>query len=191
MVNTQKQKNQTQNNLVKAKLVCVDDNTNTIEFMFNPKELRFSRDNNWEYQTGNRGTLLLPKVYFAGLKPFTLELHNLIFDTYETKNLSQKGQKSLNYYIDLLRKGVSPISTANERPPVYYLQWQEKYFHCVITRLSYTFTMFRSDGTPLRALVDLDLLEVDPSDPPSVMEQTASAGDYRTTGQSQNLAPIE
>ncbi|MBD2449731.1 hypothetical protein H6G76_21700 [Nostoc sp. FACHB-152] len=191
MVNSQTQKNQTQNNLVKAKLVCIDDNTNTIEFMFNPKEIHFSRSNNWEYQTGNRGTSLLPKVYFAGLEPFKFELQNLIFDTYETKNSSQQGQKPLAYYIDLLKKCVTPVSNANERPPVYYLQWQEKYFHCVVTRLSYTFTMFRSDGTPLRALVDLDLLEVDPSDSPGVIEQTASIGLDRTTGQSQNLAPIE
>ncbi|MBD2681287.1 MULTISPECIES: hypothetical protein [Nostoc] len=191
MASSQMQNNQTQNNLVKAKLVCVDDSTNTIEFMFNPKEIHFSRDNNWEYQIGNRGTSLLPKVYFAGLKPFTFELHNLIFDTYETKNSSHQGKKPLTYYIDLLKKCVTPVSNANERPPVYYLQWQEKYFHCVVTRLSYTFTMFHSDGTPLRALVDLDLLEVDPSDSPGVIEQTASIGADRRTGQSQNLAPIE
>ena len=49
-----------------------------------------------------------------------------------------------------------------KRPPVYYLIWcNHDYITCMVESLSFKLTMFLPDGTPVRALVDLSLKEVD------------------------------
>ncbi|MEB3884692.1 hypothetical protein [Lyngbya sp. CCY1209] len=48
------------------------------------------------------------------------------------------------------------------RPPVYYLIWGDKnYMRCMVESLDYKLTMFKPDGTPVRARVTLKLKEVD------------------------------
>jgi hypothetical protein len=48
------------------------------------------------------------------------------------------------------------------RPPVYYFMWgPHNYMLCMIKDLSFKLTMFLPNGTPVRALVDLSLEEVD------------------------------
>ncbi|MHC5719218.1 MAG: hypothetical protein ACYTX0_45970, partial [Nostoc sp.] len=74
--------------LVKAKLMVHSDpsgQAEDIEFMFNPSELDFTRRIIWNYDIGNRGTTLLPKVNFSGVEPYSFTLQNLLFDTYEEK----------------------------------------------------------------------------------------------------------
>ena len=149
--------------LEKAKLIVYDadgGDARDIEFMFNPQSLSFTRKSKWESDSGNRGYELLPKVNFAGVEPYTFTLSKLIFDTYETK------ESVMTKHIDNIKKGVTAPSDVHKRPPVYFLTWGNEYFHCVMTSLTYTLTMFLSDGTPVRALVDISLQEVDKSNPP-------------------------
>ncbi|MBD2726641.1 hypothetical protein H6G96_09935 [Nostoc sp. FACHB-892] len=141
--------------LEKAKLIAYNGEAPDIELMFNPTDISFTRTVNWECQVGNRGTTLLPKVNFSGVDPYRFTLQQLVYDTYETK-------KSVMEYIDKIKKGVEAIeNTDDSRPPVYIFTWGSEYFYCVITSLTYTLNMFLSDGTPVRALVDIDLQEVD------------------------------
>ena len=65
-----------------------------------------------------------------------------------------------------IKQGVTARAQTPSRPPVYIFVWKDKYFHCVMTRLSYKLTMFHTDGTPVRALVDISLQEVDPENLP-------------------------
>ena len=150
--------------LAKATLMACNNEAPDIEVMFNPTEISFSRNVNWTCKDGNRGTSLLPKINFSGVQPYQLTLKQLLFDTYETK------ESVLTKYIDNIKKGVETIQSGNDqRPPVYIFMWGDnKYFPCVIDSLTYTLTMFLTDGTPVRALVDIQLREVDKSDvPPS------------------------
>ncbi|MEM1395152.1 MAG: hypothetical protein AAGG00_18035 [Cyanobacteria bacterium P01_H01_bin.150] len=158
--------------LSKAKLKAYNGEAPDIELMFNPSEISFSRTNNWEKHTGNRGSTLLPKVNFAGVEPYSLELKQIIYDTYETK-------ESVMKYIDILKKGVEAIEgSADKRPPVYKFTWKNEYFCCVMKSLSYNLTMFMSDGTPVRAIVNISLQEVDKNNLPGGTE-SASTGDNR------------
>lgn len=150
--------------LAKATLMACNNEAPDIEVMFNPTEISFSRSVNWTCKDGNRGTSLLPKINFSGVQPYQFTLQQLLFDTYETK------ESVVTKYIDNIKKGVESIQgTDDQRPPVYIFMWGEnKYFPCVIESLTYTLTMFLTDGTPVRALVDIQLREVDKSDvPPS------------------------
>lgn len=143
--------------LVKAKLIAYQSEAPDIEFMFNPTEISFSRTVRWESNRGNRGTTLLPKINFSGVESYKFTLKQLLFDTYETK-------ESVMKYINIIKQGVTTIKRKHDqRPPVYIFTWgdKEKYFHCVMDSLTYTLTMFLTDGTPVRAIVDISLQEVD------------------------------
>lgn len=160
-------------NLVKAKLVAFNGEAPDIELMFNPTDISFSRSVTWESNKGNRGTTLLPKVNFSGVEPYKFTLKQLLFDTYETK------ESVMKKYIDKIKKGVETIDgSPDKRPPVYILTWGSEYFYCVITSLTYTLNMFLTDGTPVRALVDISLQEVDKNNMPGGKE-SASQGEAR------------
>lgn len=154
--------------LLKGKLMVLDSGGNRdvedIEFMFNPQEISFTRESQWQSDVGVRTTGSAggnaneegPKVNFGGVQAYTFSLNKLIFDTYETKD------SVLDRYINNIKKGVATPKGLNTRPPVYALVWGiYDYFPCVMTSLTYTLTMFMKDGTPVRALVDISLLEVD------------------------------
>jgi hypothetical protein len=160
--------------LEKAKLIAYKGEAPDIEFMFNPTDISFSRTVNWSSNQGNRGTTLLPKVNFSGVEPYKFTLKQLLFDTYETKKSVMKE------YIDKIKKGVETINgSPDQRPPVYILTWGTEYFYCVITSLTYTLNMFLNDGTPVRAMVDISLQEVDKNNMPGGKE-SASTGQDRT-----------
>ncbi|MDZ7952618.1 hypothetical protein [Nostoc sp. DedQUE09] len=163
--------------LEKAKLVAYNGEAPDIELMFNPTDITFARTVKWESKDGNRGTTLLPKVNFSGVEPYKFTLKQLLYDTYETK------ESVMTKYIDKIKKGVETISKATDkRPPVYIFTWGNEYFYCVITSLTYTLNMFLSDGTPVRALVDIALQEVDKNNLPGGRE-SASKGDARAGDQ--------
>ncbi|MEH1909034.1 MAG: hypothetical protein V7L05_18635 [Nostoc sp.] len=158
--------------LEKAKLIAYNGEADDIELMFNPTEISFSRTVNWQKHRGNRGTTLLPKINFAGVEPYSFTLKQLIFDTYETK-------ESVMKYVDIIKQGVETISgEPDTRPPVYRFTWNQEYFYCVIQSLTYNLTMFLSDGTPVRAMVDISLEEVDPKNV-SGGKESASTGEDR------------
>ncbi|MGH8001507.1 MAG: hypothetical protein ACREPR_19325 [Brasilonema sp.] len=158
--------------LEKAKLIAYQGEADDIELMFNPTEISFSRTVNWQKHRGNRGTTLLPKINFSGVEPYRFTLKQLIFDTYETK-------ESVMKYVDIIKQGVETINgKPDTRPPVYRFIWNQEYFYCVIQSLTYNLTMFLSDGTPVRAMVDISLEEVDPKNV-SGGKNSASTGENR------------
>ena len=54
------------------------------------------------------------------------------------------------------------IPMTSKRPPIYYFIWGERnYMMCFIQKINYKLTMFLPNGTPVRAIVDLSLQEVD------------------------------
>jgi hypothetical protein len=145
--------------LEKAELKVYSDpggNAKDIKLMFNPTELEFNRRILWDSDVGNRGTTLLPKVNFSGVQPYEFALRNLLFDTYEKK------KSVLKEHIENIMKGATSRSNAHTRPPVYIFTWKDKYFHCVMTNLNYRLTLFLEDGTPVKAIVNITLEEVDP-----------------------------
>jgi hypothetical protein len=146
-----------------------------IKLMFNPTQLAFARTVKWESEQGGRGEKsALPKVNFSGVDPYKLTLNQLVFDTYEER------KSVMDEYIKKLKKGVEAPDGDHKRPPVYILMWGGKSsFPCVMTSLSYKLDMFLPDGTPVRALVDISLQEVDMANPPGT-KQSDSKGAARS-----------
>jgi hypothetical protein len=142
---------------VKAQLIAQSGGRN-IEFMFNPSELEFSRSMQFNRDQGARTAKGLPKVSFAYPEPYSLNISNITFDTYES------GENVLQH-INNLRKSVEFLDSS-ERPPTYLLTWgSEKYITCFVKSLRYKLTLFLPDGTPVRAVADLSLEEIDETTP--------------------------
>jgi hypothetical protein len=147
--------------LTKAKLVS-SDGGGTIEFMFNPTQLKFAQKIHLTNEEGARTGRGLPKVNFAYPEPCTLSIGDIMLDTYE-----EGSNKSILPYLKQFEKAVNFLEQGSEkskRPPTYVFTWGNyQYIRCFITDLAYTLTMFLPDGTPVRAKLDLTLQEIDES----------------------------
>lgn len=140
--------------LEKATLVCEKKEAPDIKFMFNPTELKFSRQLNYNPSEGARTKEGLNKVNFANPAPCTLSISNIIIDTYE------KGG-SVTPHIKKFLKSVRFVQGL-QRPPIYIFTWGDyKHLRCFVQSLDYSLTMFLPDGTPVRAKVNLTLKEID------------------------------
>jgi Contractile injection system tube protein len=154
--------------LEKAKLIARNKEAPDIILMFNPEEITFARTVKWEAAKGGQGKTLLPKVNFSGVDPYKFTLKQLVFDTYESK-------ESVMGKINDIKRGVTVVEgLPKKRPPIYLFAWgntsNTNCFNCVITSLTYKLNMFLTDGTPVRAIVDISLQEVDESNVPGSTE---------------------
>ena len=135
---------------------------------YNPKELQVDKSVPWSkhsYSNKNgdtaqndRGNLHLE---FTGAEGRSMSIE-LMFDGYEQKT-SVAGQVGK---LELLTNVMHPNSDKEDerRPPLCLVAWGDKglpTFKCVIESMSTKYTMFGSDGTPLRATVTLKLKEAD------------------------------
>ncbi|XWK89412.1 MAG: hypothetical protein U7127_04930 [Phormidium sp.] len=146
--------------LVKAELRS--DEAPTIVFMFNPTELIFDVAVETANSSGARAENTgQPKVSFSHREPYEITINNILFDTYED------GKDVVKEYIDKFRKSVEFVK-GKERVPIYKFIWGSRvHFRCCfIKKLSYKLTMFLSDGTPVRAVINsLTLKEADEPQP--------------------------
>ncbi|BAZ32217.1 hypothetical protein NIES4074_47190 [Cylindrospermum sp. NIES-4074] len=140
--------------LKKAELICYENRSLSIKFMFNPTEIKFTRQLNYNPSEGARTDQGLNKVNFANPAPCTLDISNIIIDTYE------KGS-SVTPHIQKFLKSVRFVKGL-QRPPIYLFTWgKQTYLRCFVQNLGYSLTMFLPDGTPVRATVNLSLKEID------------------------------
>jgi hypothetical protein len=144
--------------LEKATLICIDDKSKSIVFMFNPKELSFEGSVENNENSGSRTKKSgKPKVSFANIKSYAIKISNILIDTYET------GENVLEKYVNSFKNAVK-FMEPKQRPPIYQFIWGKQiYFeYCFVEKLSYKLTMFLPDGTPVRAVIDnLSLKETD------------------------------
>ena len=137
--------------LTKAYLVNLETGEE-IQCLFNPNEYSISKSNNWKEKSTRRGNV--PRLEFTGGGPTELKL-DLFFDTYE------KGGSARDYVKDIISlTQISQSGSGDPEPPRCMFSWGTNFeFEAVITNISARFTLFRSDGTPVRATVSLTLKE--------------------------------
>ncbi|NEQ20293.1 MAG: hypothetical protein F6K28_13820 [Microcoleus sp. SIO2G3] len=147
--------------LQKARLVAVDGGE-SIEFMFNPNQLDFSRSIDLEQAQGARTTEGENKTSFKHPNPYSLKISNILLDTYESG-------KSVLDHVGKFTKAVEFSQGGQgkeKRPPIYLFTWgKERYLRCFVKTLSFKLTLFLPDGTPVRAVLDLSLEQVDAPTP--------------------------
>jgi len=132
-----------------------------IKCLFNPKEYAFTKTNQWK-SAANKATNV-PSMEFGGGEPATLTMQ-LFFDTYDT---TEKPKDVRKEYTDAIwelmmvdTKHKDPRSHKNQPPKVHF-QWGKAWaFDAVIKSLKQNFTLFLSDGTPVRATLDVTFQQV-------------------------------
>jgi nucleoid-associated protein YgaU len=141
----------------KAKLVCVGSNLPSgqteLECMFNPTEYRIAQSaqvsrNNTAAKEGGTAD-------FSGTGPVTLTLQ-LFFDDFASTsgNVTPK--------INTLMSWTRPVSGSTPpAPPQVAFRWGGNQmlsdFHGFLRTVSANYTIFRTDGTPVQARVDITL----------------------------------
>jgi hypothetical protein len=121
-----------------------------IEVLFNPPQYTIERGN--QFSEVNVPGLQSPLLRFTRGNIRTLTM-DLLFDTYTYKN----GEDVRNYtdqVTDLMK-----IDSSLHAPPVCRFYWGKLSFKCVIERVTQRFTMFESDGTPVRATLGVTFKE--------------------------------
>jgi hypothetical protein len=141
---------------------------------YNPKELQVDKTVPWSkhsYSNKNgdtakndRGNLHLE---FTGADGRSMTI-DMLFDGYEKEGTCSNGLSVADniQQLELLTNVMHPNSDKEDerRPPLCLVAWGDKglpTFKCVIESMQTKYTMFASDGTPLRATVTLKLKEAD------------------------------
>jgi len=126
----------------------------TIRVMFNPDEYSFDLGNSFA-EVGIPGLPASPIQYVRGnLRTLKMEL---FFDSYE-----QQGGD--------VRAATGPITglldndPKTQAPPILLFSWGGLNFRCVLESVAQRFTMFRDDGTPVRATLTVSFKEYEPVD---------------------------
>jgi Contractile injection system tube protein len=141
--------------LEKAKITVFRGRGNEdIPVLFNPEEYSVNKDNNLAVQ-GIPG-LSGPIVQYVNGNLRTLEME-LFFDTWDTPTLPKKDVRKefTNRIVELLE-----IDPDLHAPPLLLVSWSSLQFRCVLARVNQKFTMFDSDGKPVRARLTCTFNEV-------------------------------
>jgi len=150
-------------NIQKVKITNLDTGE-SFPCQFNPTEYTLRKQNSLN-TTGGTGTNV-PGTQFSGGQPATLTL-KLLFDTTDTgADVREMYTNKLLNMMSVQKKG---DNTGQGEPPKCQVVWGKTiFFTAFITNINQQFIMFRSDGTPVRAKLDVTFQEVkdDEKQPP-------------------------
>ena len=119
-----------------------------VPVLFNPTEYSMEKSN--EFASVNIPGLESPMLQFSRGNLETLSM-DLFFDSYEeNKDVRDYTTK----ITDLLK-----IDPDIHAPPILRFVWGSLNFTCVLSRVTKKFTMFRSDGIPVRATISVTFNE--------------------------------
>ncbi len=150
-------------NLQKAKFVSVDNSSVQFVCQFNPTDFSLTKAIKWRQlpKTGDQE----PEIVFAGGEAQDVTI-SLFFDSTDT------GQDVRNKYSTLLKMAQidttkKDAKTGKGEPPRIRFEWgsflkssgTENVLTGVIKSVSQKFTMFKADGTPLRAEVSVSFVQ--------------------------------
>ncbi len=147
----------TRGNLVAAQIYEVDTSGEkksggiAVSCMFNPFEYSVSKTNTYEEKSKNKSDV--PHVEFKKAGAQTLKLV-LTFDTYESgDDVSLETRKLWKLMESKTRQEGNKKKKVP--PPEVAFEWGVFRFVAVITAMTHKFTLFKNDGTPVRASVDV------------------------------------
>jgi hypothetical protein len=137
-----------------AKAVIINlDRNDHVPCLFNPNEYTFSKQNNW--QLSGAGGSNVPQLEFSGGQPALLQMQ-LFFDTYKSGRDVRKEYTDKIWQLMYVEQDLTDAKTRRSRPPRVRFQWGTfTSFDAVIVSITQRFTLFLSNGTPVRATLDV------------------------------------
>lgn len=150
--------------LIKAKLEPLEGgHASAVDALFNPKEYTVSKSVSWNQHKG--AATDHPMMQFTTGQPAKLKV-DLFFDGYEKKTSIRPQCENLI--------AMAEMDPGLHRPPECKFSWGKSgEFKGVIDNVSVKYTMFLSDGTPVRATASISMAngkptrEDDPNSPKS------------------------
>jgi len=121
---------------------------NPIKVLFNPNQYRLSKSN--QFAEVVIPGLPAPLLQFGRGNAYVLSMQ-LFFDTYEQ-------QEDVRNYTSQITE-LLEINEDLHAPPVCLFNWGKLNFVGVLERAEQTFTLFLSNGIPVRATMDISLKE--------------------------------
>jgi nucleoid-associated protein YgaU len=147
----------------RAKLLIIPDNVpgtalETVEAMFNPGSYTITKSVTWNRANDARANA--PTVTFGGGSARELALE-LFFDVTEVSDPNRDVRTETDKLVKMTR---ILRSRETPRPPTCRVEWDRKKsadfpFRGVISTLTQRFTLFNSNGRPLRATVNVSITE--------------------------------
>lgn len=172
--------------LAKALIINLDRENQRIECMFNPGEYTFSKSTSWTHGGGSGADM--PQIEFVAGQPAILQMQ-LFFDTFASGDDVRLRYTDAIWELTHVDRNLADPKTGKARPPFVRFVWGKSWtFDAVITAITQRFTLFLSDGTPVRATLDVtfqqirDARQLKPQNPTSGGEGgdcvwTVTAGD--------------
>jgi hypothetical protein len=151
-------------------------NTDEIECLFNPNEYTFVKNNTWTPHPDKGGDL--PRLEFAGGSSQKLTMQ-LFLDTTLTGGDVRDTIKKI---LDLMKvnKDLRDSASNKVRPLRVEFSWGRVWsFKAVITSLTQKCTLFRDDGVPVRATLDVTFLQAEESQMEPQNPTTPGKAGYR------------
>ncbi len=141
----------------------------SIDFQFNPKEVTIAKTAKWERKPA-KGAKKSGPPEFSGSDPCKLTLE-IFFDATDTpeKGVVARVEKLFECLV------ITAQSTGQQKasPPLVVLKWGTiTSFPAFVTSVSAKYTLFSSDGTPIRATCSVSLEEM----PPPEKKQNPTSG---------------
>jgi Contractile injection system tube protein/LysM domain len=138
----------------------IEGTSSPIDCWFNPKEYTIQKQNQWKVDPVV-GTAL-PTAQFGGGQPRKLSL-DLLFDATDSDSLDVTDVTQQLFKAMEVQSALGSGTGKNSgRPPMITFVWGSTVsFKAVADSLSVQYTLFRSDGTPVRAQAKLSLIQAD------------------------------
>jgi len=182
----------------------------SIPALFNPAEISLTKSANWEQQhaagQGDQSSASVEQEFRSvEAETFSIEL---FFDTYEPVSGAVHGGRAaaasllaslipgrtatdVRQYTDRIARLVD-VDSDLHRPPICDLRWGVfDIFTGVLTSLHQRFTLFLDDGTPVRATLTCDFVEVGEQGPELHSSDVAKTRQVRRHDTLQSLAAEE
>jgi nucleoid-associated protein YgaU len=153
-------------NLKKAglKVVSGDAKTSHLTFAYNPTELSTEKSAQWHRPT-TPSAVSTTNPEFGGSEPQSVSME-IFFDVYE--DLFGDVSDDIKTLFEWVRPTASSRSKGLPSPPILAFEWGSNKaladFRGFLKHVSAKYTMFRADGTPIRATASISLEEV-PNEP--------------------------
>lgn len=132
-----------------------------LQFHYNPTTVSVTKTANFSSR-GQRNARRAPNEEFTGGRPASMSM-KLLFDA--TDDFTRSVPKAIETLMDWAVPTRESHDNNTPEPPILVLQWgAESYFPCRLKRLRIRYTLFNAAGTPVRATVDVTMVEV-PDEP--------------------------
>jgi hypothetical protein len=143
----------------KALIRTLDGDKVEIPCLFNPKEYSVSKSNKWSVPPAKGKQL--GEYEFGGGDPAKMTLQ-LLFDTFESGEDVRKVYTDKVWQLMWVDASLTDHQSGQRgRPPRVQFQWGEAFgFEAVITSITQKFILFKENGVPVRATLDVSFQQI-------------------------------